>query len=338
MRILEGFLPFVLVMIGIFLAIQIPFLLLTFFVALREKHKKRVYVRVDESEALPTNAYMDITNAMAKQHSFQYEGACRAGNTAIYKIRYDSWVSPDRQVFAVVGAGSMVGIPFKATWLTSKFVDGRVFVTVDYSGAMSSDLSGMTESKLVANADFSEMLAKHRARLEAEMTPVEAYSEHDPLGEHIELIAQRAERMARAGYIYYLDDREDEWRYTFWGAIVRVTDSYRRIFGQIVRNYSRRSMSRPGDPGFVPAQNAKARAWLRYVEFGLWIAIIVIGRLWSQPGPVNPRQSAFRALMLLSAFVGLAAIWGWRFWVSRNTVDPAAQAQGGWRSPQSAVS
>jgi len=259
MRFLEGISPYILGMIGIFLVIQVPMLLLTFIVALREKHKRAIYVRVDESEALPRNAYMDVNNAMAKKHGFTYQGVCRAGNNAIYKLRYDTWVSPDRHVFAVVGAGSMVGLVFKATWLTSKFVDGRVIVTVDQPGGMSADLSGMTEWKVIANADFSELLAKHQARIEEEITPVEPYSARDPLGEHIELIAGRADRMAAAGYINFFGDRQDEWRFTTFGAVVRVADSYKRVFVQIMKNYGRRTMSRPGDLGYVSSQSCSAR-------------------------------------------------------------------------------
>ncbi len=323
MQVLENLAPFLLTMVGIFLAIQLPFALLTFVTALRERHRRAVYVLVDESEALPPNAYMDLTNAMAEQHGFAYQGVCRAGNTALYKMRYDSWVSPDRQVFAVVGAGSMIRVlQSQATWLTSKLIDGRVLITVDTPGGLSSDLSGMTESKLVTNADFTELLAKHRARVEAEMTPVEPYDEHDPLGDHVELIGQRADRMERAGYVYFLDDGHEEWRYTTWGAMVRVLDSYKRIFVQMARNHGRKSMSRPGDSGYVPSHQVKTRSWLRYVEFGLWITMIVIIRLWSDRPAVLPRQAAFRALMLLATFLGLAAIWFSRWWISRKTVDP----------------
>ena len=242
----ENLAPSLLTLAAIFFGIQVPFVLLTFITALRERHHRAVYVPVDETEAVPPNAYMDHTNELAEKHGFTYLGVCRPGNTRIYKLRYDAWVSPDRRVFAVVGAGSMISIRFQATWLTSKLIDGRVLITVDVPGALSSDLSGMTEAKLVTNADFTELLAGHLERLEAEITPVEPYDKPDPLAEHVELIGQRADRMERAGYIHFLDDSHQEWRYTLWGAVVRVVDSYRRIFVQMVRNYHRKSMSRPG--------------------------------------------------------------------------------------------
>jgi len=314
----------VLAVIGVVLATQVPFFLLSLVIALRERHRGAVYVPVDESEALPTNAYMDLNNAAAGALGFEYLGACRAGNTRIYKVRYDTWVSSDRRVFAVVGAGRVSVIPHQAVWLTSKLTDGRVLITVDQPGAMGGDLSGMTEWKVVQNADFAELLAGHLARVDAEVTPVEPYGEADPLGEHIDLIAGRAERMARAGYVHYLDDDRDEWRYTAWGALVRVCDSYRKIFVQIVRNYGRRKMSRPGDYGYVPSQRVKTRSGLRYVEVGLCVAIFV-GVLFMGSRPANPRQAAFRALVPLVAFLGLATIWVWRWRISRTTVDPATR-------------
>jgi len=311
-----------LVMAAVFVAIQVPFVLLTFFIALRERHRSRPYVPVDETLALPPNAYMQLTNAMIEQHGFRYLGVCRAGNERLYKMRCDVWLSPDRQVFAAVGAGKFAVIPHQATSLTSKLIDGRVLITVDAPGAMAADLSGMTEWKVVTNADFPELLARHRARLEAEMTPVEPYPDLDPLDTQLELIAQRAERMARAGYIYYLDDGRDEWRYTAWGAVVRVIDSYRRIFVQIMRNYGRRKLSRPGDYGYVPSQNGRTRAWLRYAEIGLWVTIVAVGRFWSPKPFATPRQAAIRALVVLGCFAGLIAIWGCRWWIGRATVDP----------------
>jgi hypothetical protein len=322
MHALENIILPILAVLGVFLAIQVPFVLLTFIVALRETHRRAVYVRVEEAEALPSNAYMDLTNAMAEKQGFSYLGVCRAGNDKLYRIRYDTWISPDRDVFAVVGAGRMAAIPSQATILTSKLTDGRVLITVDNPGAMGGDSSGMTEWKVLTNADFPELLAKHRARIEAEMTPVEPYSDRDPLGDHLELNSQRVERMARAGHLYFLDDERDRWRYTAWGAVVRVCETYKRAFVQILKNYGRRTMSRPGDYGYIPSQRVATRSWLRYVELGLWIAIIVIGRLWGERPAMTPRQAAFRGLTLLGAFLGLAAIRIWRWRISRATVDP----------------
>lgn len=54
-------------MIGIALIIQVPFVLLTLLVALRGGHRRAVHVPVDEAGALPTNAYMDLTNATAEK-------------------------------------------------------------------------------------------------------------------------------------------------------------------------------------------------------------------------------------------------------------------------------
>ena len=71
----------------------------------------------------------------------------------------------------------------------------------------------------------------------------------------------------------------------------------------------------------------KTRYWLRYVEIALWIAIVVMVQLWSTRPAVLPRQSLFRAGMLFSAFLALAAIWTWRWWISRKTVDPRTRTR-----------
>lgn len=53
MSLLNQIPPFILFMLGLFIVIQLPFVLLSLIIALREKHHRAVYVPVDESEALP---------------------------------------------------------------------------------------------------------------------------------------------------------------------------------------------------------------------------------------------------------------------------------------------
>jgi hypothetical protein len=324
MQVLWPLLQIFLFMIGVFLVIQVPFMLLTFFVARRETHRNTVYVPIDESRAMPTNGYMDHSNAAARELGFDYVALCRAGNEKLYKIRYDMWISQDRQVFTTVGAGKAIGIPQQSTWLTTKLVDGRVLVTVDHPSGIPVDLSGMISCKVITNADFPELLARHRARVESEMTPVEPYSLQDPLGDHLALIAARTERMARAGYLDYLDEREDTWRFNTRGAFACVLQQHAKAFSQILRNYGREKVKRPGQYGYIPSQKIKTRSWLRYAELGCWIAIIVVGRLANQPA-ATPQQALFRLLVPLAAAIGLVTIWVVRWKIGRTTVDPSAR-------------
>src|SRR5207248_2724397 len=127
------------------------------------------------------------------------------------------------------------------------------------------DLTGMTAWKVITNADFRELLGRHLARVEAEITPVEPYSDADPFADYMAIYDRRAERLAAAGYIDFLDETRDTWRYNTWGALACVGRQYKESFGQILRNYGRQqTVKRPGDPGYVPSDRRRSRAWLRY--------------------------------------------------------------------------
>jgi hypothetical protein len=223
-----------LIAVGAFVLIEAVFAVMIFWLAVRQRFPTAVYVPVDEAEAPRPNAYMEVRRGIAQGKGYRYLGVCRDGKPVFRKVRYESWVSPDRRVFAVVGEGPILGIPVRATWLTSKLRDGRVLNTLDNSIGRAADLSGMTTWTVITGVSFRELLARHLERIAAEVTPVEPYREADPLGEHIELLAQRSERMAKAGYARFLGESRAEWHYTARGALIRVASCYQRVLAQLV--------------------------------------------------------------------------------------------------------
>jgi hypothetical protein len=143
------------------------------------------------------------------------------------------------------------------------------------------------------------------------------------------LFAQRSDRMVDAGYAFYVDDERDKWRLNTWGALKTVGQQYRKTFVQILKNYPRNSMRRPGEYGYVPSHQGKARAWLRYAEIGCVVAIVFVGQSMRHR-PVTLPQLLFRGAVLLAAFVGLLSIWATRFWISRQSAGSISRTKLGY--------
>jgi hypothetical protein len=196
----------ILFQIGIVLLCGLPFLLLACVVGMWEKRLVWPFEPCDEHEAPPLSDYARQMNRMAAEQGFEHLACTRHGNGKIYKVRYDLWLAPDREVLALVGSGTIAGIPLRTTWLHSRLVDGRALITVDHHSGVTSDLTGQWSYSVLLNADFPELLGKHRARVCTEVTPVKPYAADDLLADHLELRAAQSDQLERMGCATYLDD------------------------------------------------------------------------------------------------------------------------------------
>lgn len=147
-------------------------------------------------------------------------GSFRDGKGAMYRIRYEFYLSPERAVLALVGGGAIAAIPLNGTWLFTLLADGRCLRTVDNQTCSEADLSGLTDEALIAGVEFEELVARHRGRLAASFTRTVPYDERDPLEDHREYSVRRADRLYERGLIRFLDFERNWWRYGMRGAVV----------------------------------------------------------------------------------------------------------------------
>lgn len=274
-----------------------------FIAALLERRRVRNYEPVAEDEAAPISEYARWVEHAAGRLGYDRLGVFRDAKGKIYNVRYDFWASPGRDVIAYCGVGTMLGIPVKATWLFTPLSDGRCLMTTDHSAAMESDLSGMTEMALVANADFDELLARHRKRVDEAPLPSGAFSKADPFGGFNAFRRSRVERLIERGQARFLDDEQDAWKYTVRGALAVATNTYREQFAAIVGNTFRSSVPRPGDPGYGPSPRKRRKPWLTsLMKQARFVGVIAVGIALLQnarEGPArNEAQSRFRAAWL----------------------------------------
>jgi hypothetical protein len=302
--------------VGVGLLCGLPFLLLACAAGMWEKRLVWPYEPCEEHEAPPPTDYSRLMDRMAEEQGFRYLACTRHGGGKLYKIRYDLWLSPDREVFAVVGSGTMAGIVYQVTWLFSKLVDGRVLITVDHTAGVSHDPTGQWYYSLILHADFPELLARHRARLAAEMTPAEPYSEDDPLADHLALRAAQADQVVAMGRATYLDEARMVWRLTPKGAVLHALQTYGGQWARVLPNLGRRQLDRPGQLGYVASDRGPARKVLRYAEIACWVTLMVAAIFMATQPARTREQLLFRLAVGAAAFVGVIAIRLVRLWLS----------------------
>lgn len=171
----------------------------------------------------PPNSYAGWASAAAAEAGFSWRGAFADGKGKLYRLRYDFFRSPDGDVLALVGAGTMASIPVQTTWLYSRLAGGRCLVTFDSQTGAETDLAGLTDGALVERLGFAGQLAAHRARVGAASQPCEPFDAADPLADLRIFRQARVERLALLGYASFLDagkngEGKNAWRYTPKGA------------------------------------------------------------------------------------------------------------------------
>src|SRR5579864_984188 len=86
----------------------------------------------------------------AGQAGFSFLGWARDTRSATYRLGYAMLVSPDRNSFAVICVGTMLKIPFQATWLYTPGANGQTFCTTDSQSGVQIDVSHNWRNQLAA--------------------------------------------------------------------------------------------------------------------------------------------------------------------------------------------
>lgn len=215
---------------GVFTLIHLPTVLAARF----EKRMVWPYEPLGETPDQPAaHPYTSIRIAELRRAGFQPLGAFRHGGGGMYRIRYYALLSPEGDVLAITGAGTIASIPVMGTYLITPLSDGRRLITIDSQSISEIDLTGLTDEGLVAGADLGKLLERHRGRMDATASEPTYYSE-DALADHFEYRASKFELLAAKGYAVYLDPEQNRWRYSLKGAFVfafkAFANGYRRVF------------------------------------------------------------------------------------------------------------
>lgn len=176
----------------------------------------------------PLTVYAARAFECALSIGFLALGTFRDGKGRLYKVRYDFYLSPERDVLALVGSGTIASIPLNNTWLFTLLADGRCLRIVDTQPGSETDLAGLADEALITQVDFQELVARHRGRVAASFTPAAAYDDKDPLGDHRDFLMRRTDRLEELGFIRFLNTERTWWRYTLRGALLSTARAHFR--------------------------------------------------------------------------------------------------------------
>jgi hypothetical protein len=185
--------------------------------------EKRLVWPYGEPEAQPqfpdVSGYGErwVTDALAA--GFTFLGWSPDIKGSLYKTCYGLLLSPERETLAMVGIGSILGIPLEGTWLYSAAANGRVVYSTDNESCVEIDLSGLWKSQLIRAHSLQALFQRHKELLLTNGFVPRPFSADHALDEFKAIREERFQAMARAGLISFLDDSCTRWRYTLFGAL-----------------------------------------------------------------------------------------------------------------------
>jgi hypothetical protein len=193
-----------------------------------------------------TPAYLLAMNASLLQRGFEYGGMYADTRGGMYHLYATFWFSPDRTTVVHVVGGTIAGMQYKATALTSVTGDGRHLVTRDEFDA--GEYSGITERVRVLYGDFAELWNAHQRRLLQRAEGIWRFPPaYAPYNAEVTLRYVRVQHTAARGYMKWIDPTRGTFRYTVKAAFhISVVN----FFGDLLkstREVSRVSKARPGD-------------------------------------------------------------------------------------------
>lgn len=112
-------------------------------------------------EPLADTPYFKAMNDGAKRLGFAPAGVyVQSRKSRIYQSRIALWVSPERDILLQVCGGKTAGVPIRRTILASIISSDQIIQTQDHPAAI--DLSGLTDQRMLLNADLDELISCHR--------------------------------------------------------------------------------------------------------------------------------------------------------------------------------
>jgi hypothetical protein len=213
--------------------------------AVLEKQHLHEFAPAPAGESGSDSAYFNAINMAAERLGFEAAGTVDQNRASrLYRARLALWVSPDREILLLVGGGKTAGVPIKRTILITVIDRDRIIQTQD-DFAMA-DLSGLTDRKVVLNADLDELLSSHRERCAAQHRAKRHFSIESALSNWESIQEMKARQLSRLGLIKFLNREETIWRHTLKGAWLQYFKGFRGQLAEGKSQKERISRKRPG--------------------------------------------------------------------------------------------
>ena len=168
----------------------------------------------------------------------------QARNSRIYQAQIALWVSPERDILLQIGGGKTAGVAIKRTILYSIVSTNNILQTQDDFSI--TDLSGLTDQKILVNADLDELLSCHRERLASCLENKRVFSAGTAFSDWESIRLMRAEQIARMGLAKFLNPEQTIYRHTLKGAWLQYYKGYRSQLAEGKKQAKRIHKKRPG--------------------------------------------------------------------------------------------
>ena len=206
------------------LAFTVPLVLLLAAIAARLWERRLIWPYVPADGSTVATRYTASATAAAEALGFTPHGVFRDGKGRIYRIRYELWLSRERDALLLIGGGSLAGIPVDGSWLFTRLSNGKCLTTLDDERGSEYDLAGLAQEAVYSGVPLEALLDSHRRRVASAEAPALPYS--DPVSDHREMLSRRISTLAQRGYATFCGETGEGWRYTAKGALVATFASY----------------------------------------------------------------------------------------------------------------
>ncbi len=244
--------PWVLVLLGIGLCLGV----FTFLVGLLEKEPLTIFVPPWSGSPLQVDSYASAMNEAAAAVGFDSHGTYEHAKGGGYKVWATLWLSPERDIMALVSSGKLLKMAHKTTVFYSRTVGDRWLASSDEGYA--AELSGLVERSVLYHADFSELLNYHRERIASSNVMIAPLSDTRPWDELNRMNAAHVHRRVELRLCRFVDPARTMARYTLTGACRLALRTQMEVARVVPASVRRTKIKRPGAPGYIPFEARSA--------------------------------------------------------------------------------
>lgn len=179
-----------------------------------------------EPQFADPSGYAARSVAQAVAVGFRLLGWARDLKGPTYRVTYAMLVSAEGDIFATIGAGSILKMPLAATWLYTPTMDGRCFYSTDKQTGVQIDLSRNWRNQLAATSSFGQLAQKHREWIRSIGVLPRSFTSTREFQEFQTIRHEHYRSMERAGLIRFTDGLASHFHFTLSGAARTATWSY----------------------------------------------------------------------------------------------------------------
>lgn len=162
----------------------------------------------------------------ARRAGFSFLGWARDLKGPAYRASYAMLVSPERDIFVVIGVGKVVNITVQATCMYTPTADGRCFYTTDNQQAVQIDISRNWTNQLCLASSFDKLVQRHREWIQTTEVLPRFFTTGREYSEYRTLREEHFRAMERAGLIRFTNPSATHFQFTLSGAARTATWGY----------------------------------------------------------------------------------------------------------------